>query len=138
MRGYYSKQATAYFNVQPNPLIDEFFSDANINVLQSALKKSVKQRTGHAISNQSCDEIATVMRYIYINSGRPLTKNANIRAEVDNLNSAVLSDLVPMVSSNVMQYVQYTKDISTLRTPINHGVSTSTKGNNTLKLQDPF
>jgi hypothetical protein len=40
-----------------------------------------------------------------------------------------------MVTSNVLQHIQYIKDINTLPAPIEHGTSTSFKGENSLEFQ---
>ena len=131
-------RALQQFNVQSNPTIQSFFSDNNIRSLQSQLKKQVFHQIGQRISSQSCEQMFIVMSYVYSNHGRPLHSSSAVSQQVLLLNQHVLDELVPMVTSNVKQYLQYIKDISSLPVPIDHSVSTSVKGNNSLQLNDPF
>ena len=92
------------------------------------------KNTKETISNQSCTEIYTVMRYVYVNNVKIVY--TNFKQEVNRLNDLVLTELVPMVCSNILQHIQYIKDINKLPTPIARGESTSVKGDNSLKFQD--
>ena len=138
MADRFVSQALQQFNVQSNPTIQSFFNDSNIRFLQSQLKKQVFHQIQQRISSQSCEQMFIVMSYVYSNHGRPLSNSSAVIHEVQFLNQHVLNELVPMVTSNVKQYVQYIKDISSLPVPIDHSVSTSVKGNNSLQLNDPF
>ena len=114
-----------------------FFSDANIDVIQSGLKKQVRTSTNQSISKQSCGEIFVLMKYVYTNHG--LNVEQNISNEVFKLNSLVLKELVPMVISNVLQYLQYIKDINTQPVPLEYGQSSGLKGaNKSYELPPPF
>lgn len=128
----YVNQALMYTNSQPTELITSFFSDANIQTVQKKLRNEVKKRTNLSIDNQSCDEIYQVMLYVFRTYGR----NVQIRVsqEVTYLNDIVIHTLTPDVVSNVLQYVNYIKDISQQPIPMDHGRSTSIKGENSLEL----
>ena len=130
MGDIYIQSALKSFNVEVNPVLQLFFSDTNIDMLQRQLVSGVRQRIGQSIDRQSCDEIFVVMKFVYLQVNRVSVEN--IREEVAKLNGLVLNELVPMVSSNVLQYKQYMKDISTLPRPIDRGQVTSTKGENTF------
>ena len=131
-------QALQTYNVQTNGTIESFFSDKNLESIQKALRQKVRAQTGHSIGPQSCEQIVMVMFHVYSNHGRSATSKRIVAQEVAFLNNLLLNELVPMVVSNVKQYVQYIRDISTLPTPMEHSVSTSVKGNNSLELQNPF
>lgn len=131
-------QALQTFNVQSNATLEEFFSDGNIETIQKSLRRKVRAETGHGISPQSCEQIVMVMYHVYSNHGRVVTSKKNVLQEVASLNNILLNELVPMVVSNVKQYVQYISDISKLPTPMTRSMSTSTKGSNSLELQNPF
>ena len=133
MQNHYVKHAQLAFNVEGNSLISMLFSDNNMNNIQKQLQKEVKKRTRQTISSQSCDEIFVVMKYIFTNNSQNRLNSMN--AEVSRLNTLILNELVPMVTSNVLQHIQYIKDINTLPSPIDHGTSTSFKGQNSLEFQ---
>ena len=133
MGDIYVHQALASLNSQPNPVLNKFFSDNNMSLLQNKLRYQVLKNTNNNISNQSCTEIYTVMKYVYVNNVKIVY--TNFKPEIDRLNDLVLIELVPMVCSNILQHIQYIKDINTLPTPIKRGQSTSTKGDNSLEFQ---
>ena len=119
--------------LEGNSKLVEFFKDENISLIQSSLKKEVRRHTGQQISDQSCYEIYTVMKYVYVNNAKIYLKG--YQKEISRLNNLVLGELVPMVSSNVLQYLQYIKDINSLPTPMEYGKTTSVKGDNSLELK---
>ena len=137
MKDSYVIQAQMNFNTECTELMKTFFSDANLDVIQSGLQKQVRTRTGQSISKQSCGEIFVLMKYVYTNHG--LNVEQNISNEVFKLNSLVLKELVPMVISNVLQYLQYIKDINTQPVPLEYGQSSGLKGaNKSYELPPPF
>ena len=133
MQNLYVKHAQLAFNVEGNALTSKLFSDQNISAIQKQLIKEVKKNTRETISSQSCDEIFVVMKYIFTNHSQNRLNDVN--REVQRLNILILNELVPMVTSNVLQHIQYIKDINTLPAPIEHGTSTSFKGENSLEFQ---
>lgn len=128
----YVKQALLYTNSQPTMLIENFFSDANLQNVQRKLRNEVKRRTNLSIDNQSCDEIYQVMLYVFRTYGRNV--QTKVSQEVAYLNDIVIHTITPDVVSNVLQYVNYIKDISQQPIPMDHGRSTSIKGENSLEL----
>ena len=133
MQNLYVKHAQLAFNVEGNALTSNLFSDQNMSAIQKQLIKEVKKNTRETISSQSCDEIFVVMKYIFTNHSQNRLNDVN--REVQRLNILILNELVPMVTSNVLQHIQYIKDINTLPAPIEHGTSTSFKGENSLEFQ---
>jgi len=128
----YVQQALLYTNTQPTPLLASFFSHNNMQVIQNKLKQGVKKQTNLTIDNQSCDELYQIMLYIYTTFGRNIVTNVN--EEVTYLNNIVIREILPSVVSNVLQYVNYIKDISKPQTVMPHGKATSIKGENSLSL----
>lgn len=129
----YVNQALLFMNSQPNDLITSFFNDANIQIIQKDLHNEVKRQTNLSIDNQSCHEIYQVMLYVYRTYGRNVT--SNIKQEVMYLNDLAIRFITPGLVSNVLQYVNYIKDISSLPVPMDHGRSTSIKGDNSLAMK---
>jgi hypothetical protein len=132
MEDSFVRQALLSLNRQPSPVIQNFFSDSNLSKIQSTLRTQVKFHTGESIDDQSCNEIYTVMKYVYNSFGK---NKRNFNDEVNRLNDLVLKELVPMVTSNVLSHLQYIKDISSLPTPMEYGKTTSVKGDNSLELK---
>ena len=130
----YVNQALLFTNSQPNDLISGYFSDANMQIVQKKLRNEVKKQTNLSIDNQSCDEIYQVMLFVFRTYGRNVT--SNVKQEIQYLNDIVIHTLTPDVVSNVLQYINYIKDISKLPVPIEHGTSTSIKGNNSLAMKE--
>ena len=130
MRNQYVRETLLSLNTQNNPTLDMFFSDNNINVIQKSLIQEVKKKTGHSIGRQSCGEIYTVMKYVYVNNAKMMK---DLNKEINLLNNFVLHELIPMVSSNVLQYMQYMKDINSMHKPLDYGTATSIKGQNSLE-----
>lgn len=133
---HYVYQALVSLRAEPNDVINGFFSDSNIQIIQNNLKKNVKKNINVSIGNQSCHELYIAMLYIYRTYGK--NQNVNSKREIDKLNEYTTHTLLPDLISNVLQYVNYIKDISSLPVPIKHGTNTSIKGTNSLKLQDFF
>ena len=73
------------------------------------------------------------MLYIYGTYGRNVL--TNVKQEVVYLNDIVVHTLAPDVVSNVLQYVNYIRDISQMPVPMTHGTSTSIKGTNSLEMK---
>ena len=127
----YSNDASRHMNKQGNPTISAFFSELNMNDLQQSLKHGVHSQTRQRISNQSSDELYTVMLFVYASHEVTMSQLSTQQA-VKHLNTYVLSELIPLVSSNVLQYMHYIKDASTLPVPLQPGTSTNTRGDNSF------
>ena len=131
----YVHQALMYTNTQPTDLITNFFSDSNIQKIQTKLKNTVKKETNLNIDNQSCNEIYQVMLYVYRVYGRNVT---SVNQEIQHLNNIVIKEISPSVISNVLQYVNYIKDISKPQSVMAHGKATNIKGENSLALPNTY
>tara|TARA_B110000977_G_C11090636_1_gene496735 strand:+ start:4526 stop:4936 length:411 start_codon:yes stop_codon:yes gene_type:complete len=132
----YVHQALLNTNSQPTQLLSTFFSDDNLQIIQKKLKNEIKKHTGLSIDNQSCDELYQVMLYVYRTFGRNVTTKIN--AEVAYLNDIVIREISPSVISNVLQYINYIKDISKPPSVIPHGKSTNIKGENSLAMPETY
>ena len=71
-----------------------------------------------------------------ITGAEPITAAA-IRAQIAELNAKVVAYCVPIVTSNVKQYLHYRKDVSTLPEPMAYGLATSQAGSRSLEMK-PF
>ena len=115
-----------------------FFSDGNTQILQNALRKQVHDMTNVVVEEQNVEQLQLVMRSVFLQYSRHQTHSAEvIRAQITELNAKVLAYCVPIVVSNLKQYQQYLKDVSTLPTPMEYGLATSQAGSRSLELK-PF
>lgn len=116
------------------PLNQAFFSDANQRALQNALRYRVYEKTNgkHVISDQDTTQLQIVMRSIFLQYA--LNRNTDIPKQVSDLNERVLEYCVPIVYSNMLQYVGYKRDISHLPEPLPHSINVSSAGSKTLTM----
>jgi hypothetical protein len=96
-----------------------FLSPENTENIQKQVRYGVYQQTNKVISNQSHQEVSTVMRSIYLQEGSvPITSDQDALEVISKLNSSVIDYCVNHVVSKLKQNDMYMKDISTLPVPI--------------------
>ena len=117
-------------HLQSSCLSRRFFSQANVDRLQGALREAVRDKTGYVIDRQSDEQMLIVMRYVFMQSSR----HEGGDREIARLNALVLREIAPQVASGLLQYLAYLKDASTVYTPIPRGEATSVKGTRTAQL----
>lgn len=117
-----------------------FFSEDNIKNLQKLIKMLVFKQVQKVIDNQSNTELLIIMRSIFLAySEHPLLIDESMSAqvkkklldvytiEVDRLNQLVLDETVPLIISQLQQYLTYLYDASTplhvMEKPLNTSVS---------------
>jgi|TARA_B110000285_G_C15136573_1_gene627353 hypothetical protein len=95
-----------------------FFSKENIDIIQSKIKETVNQKTNnkYIIKEQQIDQLKMVMKSIFLQYS--LNIEYDIPKQINVLNELVIKYCVPNVYSELMSYVKYLKDISTLPVPI--------------------
>ena len=105
--------------LERSKLSNLFLSNENTANIQRQIRYGVNQKTGKIISNQSPQEVSTVMRSIYLQEGSvPVTSDSEAREVISNLNKSVIDYCVNFVSSKLQQHDQYIRDISTLPVPM--------------------
>ena len=107
-------------------LSDAFFSKENIQILQNGIRAGVYQKSNGNISigEQSCDELMTVMRSIFLQYSQ--NRARNIPDQVKALNDQVLVYSIPQVHSEAEAYIRYKHDVSTLVVPIDLPIQSNT------------
>ena len=90
-----------------------FFSKENINLINKHLILSVYSSTNKQflICPQKEADLIIVMRYVFIEYSRNLPYD--IDKQIKDLNYHVISEILPIVISNVDQKIGYLKDIET-------------------------
>ncbi len=115
-----------------NPISDVFFSKENIGILQDGIRYIVYKRSSDKliIDRQSDNELLIIMRSIYLqySSHKPYA----VLEQVRELNSKVIDYAVPVILTELNQYVNYTKDASALPVPLEHSKNISPKGTKVL------
>lgn len=103
-------------------LSNMFFSQENINTIQKELQDGVCNKSNGQIKigPQSCDELKTIMRAMFLQNAKNLPHN--IPAQIKNLNKCVLDYSINQVYNEAIGYMNYCKDVSTLPTPLAHPV----------------
>ena len=106
--------------IEDNAVNTLLFSDINMQALQMGIQAGVYQRTNKMIGEQSPQELYMVIRSIMLQYANFQTAQDKVVEEVKRLNEKILAYCIDNVSSNVLQYVQYLKDIDTLPMPLEH------------------
>ena len=115
-----------------------YFSPANQEILQNAIRKGVHDATEQVVDKQDYLQLQIVMRSVFLQYAKHDTSSAAaIRAQIAELNAKVVAYCVPIVTSNVKQYLHYRKDVSTLPEPMAYGLATSQAGSRSLEMK-PF
>lgn len=105
-----------------------FFSDDNINNIQKIIKMLVYKEMNKVIDNQSIIDLQIVMRSIFLayslhpklidESMSPKEKKVLLiqyTNEVDRLNQLVVNEVVPLICSQLQQYLTYLVDSGSSR-----------------------
>jgi hypothetical protein len=118
-----------------NCLTELYFSKENINIIQEGIINSVYNKSDgkYTISRQSDNELIIVMRSIYFQHGKNL--NYNINEQIKELNTLVIRWCVDEIITNIKQYLEYKKSVSTLPVPLEHAQLPSQKGTKTLEIK---
>lgn len=109
--------------IEQTALSNYFFSQDNINIIQDTIRYRVYSNTQQTISRQSENELFIIMRSILLQFGNFRSGANTLADELRKLNKIVVDFCVEEVSSNVLQYVQYIKDLGQLPTPIDFPVA---------------
>lgn len=123
----YIQSALSILRVEPDPILEKYFSEKNVDNLQNELIKGVKRDTGIKISRQSDKELLNMMIFMFENNKLSVLHKP-VNTAVSELNTHVLHTAVPMVGNNASSQAKYINYISKPREPIPLGISTSSRG----------
>lgn len=135
------KETTSFHNAltgtwNDTPLSVLFFSKENIRILQNGIKKGVYDMSNkqYKIGDQNSDELKIIMRSIFLQNAKNLPYD--ITEQIRTLNNKVIEYAIHQVYSEIISYLKYKRDASTIYTIPNLPTNSSTKGNS-LEL-NPF
>jgi hypothetical protein len=125
-----------------------FFSKGNVDNIQKLIRMIVYKHTKESIDYQSNTELLVIMRSIFLEFSRHPKlideSMSNIEKthllelytnEVDRLNQLVIDTCVPLIVSQLQQYLIYLYDASSPLRVIDKPLSTSVKGTKTYRSQ---
>ncbi len=106
------------YNLENTRLSDAFFSHENRTIIQNAIKAEVYRLSNnkYIIDRQDPDQLFIIMKGIYLQNTNNL--DTNIREQIMTLNSMVISYSVPIIYTELLSYLKYKVDASTLIMPL--------------------
>jgi len=120
------------------PLNTVFFSQSNIDNLQTQLKAAVLTMSGgeYVISDQNTDDLHLIMRSYYLQYAP--NNPANVATELQELNERVISFSSNRIMVEIVAYKRYRKDILDFPDPIERPVDVKVYGTRTGELKSFF
>jgi hypothetical protein len=109
-----------------------FFSPVNINAIQMQLRSLVREKTGYTIDRQSDEQLALIMRAVYVLEARHGLED--VSGEISRLNALVVIETAQQVGAGMSQYLGYLRDASQMPVPLERSTNASVKGRNTFIL----
>ena len=120
-------EKTNYYNATNHMLTNSllsntYFSIENIEIIQNAIRSEIYKKTNnkYIIDKQDYDQLKIIMRSIFLQNS--LHRDDDIRGQIETLNKLVLNYCVPQIYSELVSYLKYKRDISSLPTPIDNPV----------------
>jgi hypothetical protein len=113
-----------------------FFSQENVDYLQSQIQATVKSMVGATIDRQSDPDLLLIMRSYYLQYAQ--NQVGNTVAELDDLNQRVIGFASNRIAVEVEAYRYYRKDIMDFPAPIAHPIDTHIYGTRTGELKSFF
>lgn len=126
--------ANAYFHqdLVRTPVTSAFTSNHNVRYLMESLIQGVQRSTGILIGPQSIQEMATIMKQVYMSSGPYLVHLPDL--EVERLNRSVLQRTIHEVSQAVQSYKRYLDDSFSQPVPPDRPMNVNTKGSRQFEI----
>jgi len=104
--------------IEETALSTIFFSTVNTDIIQQTLRYKVYEKINRTVHQQSPEALYIVMRSVLLQHGNFRTTSDKLAYEIRKLNFLVVKYCVDEVSSNVLQYDGYVKDLERLPTPM--------------------
>ena len=133
----YTQKSLLTLNSEPNATNTIYFSNKNMDYIQTQLILQTRKSTGYTISKQNCNNINMAMMYFYVNYPQ-IYQGDDVKQNIRNLNEMVIDDLTKQTVSGVKQHMEYLNYIKRKPEPLEYGKSTTLKGNNSLQYFDSF
>lgn len=125
-----------HYRHEDTPLNKLFFSQGNVDSIQSQIQSTVKNMVGATIDRQSDADLAMIMRSYYLQYAQ--NDPRRVAQELDELNKRVVHFAANRIAVEVEAYRYYRKDILDFPAPIQHPVDTHVYGTRTGELKSFF
>lgn len=99
---------------ESSPMSVIFFSDSNVEALQKTIRFEIYKTKQKVISEQSPNELYTVMRSVYLQNANSRSSTNKFMKNLQILNKMVVDYCVQNVSDQLEQYTNYMLKISNL------------------------
>ncbi len=136
------KEVTSYTNAlqgnwENSTFSIAFFSKQNIQIIQNAIRAGVYKmsKEQYLIGPQSEDTLKIIMRSVFLQNSANML--CHITQQIEALNNIVIEYCVKQIYGEAQGYLTYLHDASTLVTPIQRPVMSSTSSK-TLELKNFF
>ena len=103
---------------EDNPLSQAFFSAANVQILQNAIRAGVYKMSSnkYVVGVPNIDTLKIIMRSTYLQYAEHYEDD--VRGQITRLNDVVLGYAVPATYNEAVGYQKYLEDASTLVVPL--------------------
>ena len=103
---------------EDNIMSKAYFSEENVQILQNGLRAGVYQMSDnkYTVAPQNVDTLKIIMRSIYLQHAKHYIDD--ITDQIRELNKLVLEYAIPTVYKEVIGYVKYLEDQSTIAMPM--------------------
>lgn len=116
-----------------NPVMIAFFSEENINHIQSLIKAMILKSENVKISDQSEEQIVMIMRAKYMNATYLDFQPNNLKKMICTLNKDVLDEIIPIIIVSIKSHLGYIKDRSTNPYTIDRAMYVNKSGENLMR-----
>jgi hypothetical protein len=105
-------------DITPNDISYKFFSDININIINTRIIDEIKQITLSRYNKQIEIEpqqktlLLTIMRHIYLKN---IKNRHEADVEVEILNDITLKEMIPVIMNGLLSQIRYIHDYNTFR-----------------------
>lgn len=127
-----AKETILYGTITRSILSDAFFSKKNMKNLQDMLRYRVYLASGgeYQIGEQNNNELLIIQRAVFLMYAKHMP--TNITGQIRELNRQVIEYILPMIISEIKQYVHYSRQLETLPQLLELPRNLSVKGSRTL------
>ena len=118
------------------PLNSIYFSDANINLLQKAIRQVFFDKSGLKIDYQNRDDLIAIMRSVFINNQQ--NGYDKVDEQIRFMNGIVIKQAVQQIQTGVSQFYTYVRDLDKPIVPPEIPANTSIYGTRTEENFNPI
>ena len=123
-------------NYQDSILSRAFFSAKNVQAIQNGIRAKIYEKTNRLIAEQNEDIVKIIMRSVFLQFSANLLDHTT--EQIRELNRKVIDIASRRVLEELLGYLNYQRDVSTMHVPIEHPTAFSTKGDKVVDYKPGF